>query len=175
MEIWKEIKGFDFTYLISNYGNVQKIKNEQSTFLKIYDNGIGYKMVVLRLNKKNKMQYVHRLVAKHFLDNPNNFREVNHIDFDKANNNLSNIEWCDRQKNMDHYYNKFGAIRKKVTKQRIRFNNNSYINPTYSIDLFKSNNKYRLRVRINGERKHIGFFNTYDEAINKKISLSLLH
>ena len=165
MEIWKEIKGFDFTYLISNYGNVQKIKNEQSTILKIYDNGIGYKMVALRLNKKNKMQYVHRLVAKHFLDNPNNFREVNHIDFNKSNNNLSNIEWCDRKKNMDHYYKNFQV---RAKRNMVNYKHTKSL----IIDELK-NNKWRLRLRENGKRVHIGTYNNYQDALNKKLSLSL--
>ena len=168
MEIWKDIKGFDFTYLISNYGKIQKIENEKSTILKIYDNGIGYKMVSMKQNSKYKMQYIHRLVAECFLDNPNNLREVNHIDFDKANNNLSNIEWCDRQKNMDHYYNNNTIKRIGIKRNILNFKHKKSL----LIDELK-NNKWRLRLRDNGKRIHIGTYNSYQDALNKKISLSL--
>ncbi len=104
MKAYKEINGFDFTYFISDCGDVQKVHNRKLTILKVYDNGIGYKMVSMKQNKKYKMIYVHRLVAQCFLENENELKcnEVNHIDGNKSNNHFKNLEWCTRAQNMKH-------------------------------------------------------------------------
>lgn len=170
MEIWKDITGYEGLYQVSNYGNVKK--KLDSKILNIYDNGIGYKFVSLKLNGKYKTHYLHRLVAYHFLKNLNNYLEVNHLDFDKSNNKVENLEWCSRKTNMSHYYNAVGTIIpfKKYTNYKKR---NSFYEDSFTIDLYKPNKKYRLRVRINGERKHIGYFKTFELALEKQKSLSL--
>ena len=68
--------------------------------MKPWDNGNGYKVVSLLKDGKRKNFYVHRLVAEHFIPNPNGFKEVNHIDYDKSNNNVMNLEWTDRASNV---------------------------------------------------------------------------
>lgn len=60
----------------------------------------GYLSVSLRKDGKQKRFYVHRLVAEAFIENPMNLREVNHIDENKSNNNVSNLEWCSHSYNM---------------------------------------------------------------------------
>jgi hypothetical protein len=173
MEVYKEIKGFDFTYLISNYGLVQKIENEKTKVLKIYDNGIGYKMVSMKKNNKYKLYYLHRLVAEYFLDNPYNLKEVNHIDFDKSNNKVCNIEWVSRKDNMHHYYKKFGTKTLSLNFSNNRLYRDSSNKITYLIDFYKPSNKWRLRSRSNTIRKHIGLYETYEIALDKQKSLYL--
>lgn len=171
MEIWKEVNDFDLIYSISNFGRV--LRNDKNKILKIHDNGIGYKMVSIKIDGKYKMKYVHRLVAKYFVNNDLNYNEVNHIDFDKSNNKSSNLEWCNRKDNMDHYYKKHGTkhIYKNFTKNRIYQDSNN--KTTYLIDFYKPSNKWRLRSRNNGIRKHIGLFKTYELALDKQKCLSL--
>jgi hypothetical protein len=158
MEIWKEVNDFSVSYSISNFGKV--LRNDTNKILKIYDNGIGYKMVSIKVNRKYKMLYLHRLVAKYFIDNPDNYLEVNHIDFDKSNNTRENLEWCNRKHNMNHYYKQPDYNRKNTS--------------TALIDFYKPSKKWRLRIRVDGKRKHIGLFNSYEIALYNQNSLDLL-
>ena len=102
-EIWKELVGNREIYLISNFGNVKtKSRNGSHYFikshpLKIHTKENGYQRVSLSLGKsKGKYYYVHRLVAMLFIPNPNNLPFVNHIDGNKSNNCVDNLEWCTR-------------------------------------------------------------------------------
>lgn len=96
-EMIKEVTGFP-KYLIDTNGNIYNKRTMKK--LKDRDNGRGYRAVRL-YNSEGKMinKYVHRLVAETFIDNPNNLPEVNHIDEDKSNNCVDNLEWCDRKYN----------------------------------------------------------------------------
>lgn len=117
-EIWKDITGYEGLYQVSNYGNVRAldryVKNkleDRCRLLKgkpmaLNDNGKGYKFVGLSKNNKRKNYYVHKLVANAFIDNPNNYTEINHKDYNKSNNNSSNLEWCSRSFNVKDTYTK---------------------------------------------------------------------
>ena len=77
--------------------------------LKPYKNSWGYMLVDMRKNKKRYIKCVHRLVAEAFIDNPNNLPEVNHIDCNRANNNVNNLEWCTRSYNIKYSFEKGNA------------------------------------------------------------------
>lgn len=109
-EIWKDITGYEGFYQVSNLGRVRSVDRKI-----IRNNGwvqtfrgrivrtteiLGYKMVHLSKAGTTTNHYVHRLVAQAFVPNPNNYREVNHKDEDKANNRAENIEWCTRRYNL---------------------------------------------------------------------------
>lgn len=101
-EIWKEIeiKG----YYVSNFGN---IKGRSGKILKLHTNKNGYFNVTVYPNGKHngcKCLKIHRLVAKAFIPNPNNLPIINHIDGNKLNNNVSNLEWCTYSYNTKHAY-----------------------------------------------------------------------
>ena len=66
------------------------------------DLGNRYNRVNLSINGKQVRMYVHRLVAEVYLDNPENKKQVNHIDGNRYNNNVDNLEWCTRKENMEH-------------------------------------------------------------------------
>lgn len=100
IEIFVDIKNHEGTYQISNHGNVRNIA--RGRMLKPWDNGNGYAYVSLVKNGKTFKQAVHRLVCKHFQENPNNWNEVNHKDGDKFNNHLDNLEWCTPKHNSLH-------------------------------------------------------------------------
>ena len=97
MEQWKTIEGFD-NYKISTLGNV---KNKVNKKLSIRLTKEGYNRVRLYGNViQNKC--VHRLVAETYIPNPENKEQVNHMDGNKANNMLCNLEWMTRQENVTH-------------------------------------------------------------------------
>ena len=98
----KEIKGYEGIYTIDTDGNVYNmITNEKK---KWWLNDKGYALVELHNNGNRKRFRVHRLVAETYLPNPNNHKEVNHLDLDKCNNSVDNLEWCNGNQNIKHYY-----------------------------------------------------------------------
>ena len=101
-EIWKDIKGFEGHYQVSNFGRVKSIKFRKERILKPANNGCGYLYVNLSKNGKYNIYLIHRLVALIFISNPNNLPEINHRDEDKTNNKVENLEWCDRKYNMNY-------------------------------------------------------------------------
>ena len=96
-EIWKDIKGYDGKYQISTKGRVWSVNRQ--IYLKQKDVN-GYKKVCLMApNGKKKYEYVHRLVALHFIDNPEGKPEVDHIDRNRENNNVENLRWLTKSEN----------------------------------------------------------------------------
>jgi len=89
-EIWKDIEGFD-NYKVSNLG---RIKNK--TTYNIINGNISRNIIKLTINKISKEKQIDKLVATHFLDNPNNYKYIEHIDGVKTNNNVNNLNWIDK-------------------------------------------------------------------------------
>ena len=100
MEIWKTIVGFE-NYSISNKGQVRNDLTRR--ILSTFPVG-GYIMVNLMANGSKKLVYVHRLVGQAFVDNPNDYKEINHINGKKDDNLSENLEWCSRSENIKHAY-----------------------------------------------------------------------
>lgn len=115
-EIWKPIKGFEDIYEISNLGNVKTIERTQrcgrhtKEHLRIPEKINGYLRINLYDGTCYHKKFIHRLVAEHFLSNPNNFPVINHKDENPLNNNVSNLEWCTRA-----YNNSYGNRLKRVS------------------------------------------------------------
>ena len=143
MKTWKDVKGFEGFYQISDYGDVKSLDRFDG-IRKINGRNIkpslkqnGYMQIGLRKEGKRKWFSIHRLVAIHFLDNPENKPQVNHIDCNKQNNNVKNLEWVTAQDNYRHaqvnglmnppkgenhpYYGLFGE-RSKSAKKVVRYN-----------------------------------------------------
>lgn len=96
-EIFKTIEEFP-NYMVSNFGNVKRV-NSDSILKTKYKK--GYYAINL-YNQKQYTRFIHRLVAKTFIDNHNNYDQVNHIDGNKSNNHISNLEWCNHSQNTIH-------------------------------------------------------------------------
>jgi hypothetical protein len=110
-EVWRDVVGYDDCYQVSNFGRVKgkqriiinealgnQLKREK--LLKISHN--RYANVLLAKNGKHLYTSVHRLIAIAFIPNPNNYPCVNHIDFNRFNNVLENLEWCTHKQNIQH-------------------------------------------------------------------------
>lgn len=111
MEYWKRIPGTP--YEISSLGRVKTLERivhcaterhipEKILSLRLHN---GYVGVGLRIGGKTVYRTVHRLVAKAFIPNPNGYKCVNHIDGNKQNNSVDNLEWCNHSQNLQHAYN----------------------------------------------------------------------
>lgn len=107
---WKDIIGFEGHYQVSNIGTVRSLdrlvnsKNGSKRMVKgqiksLNKIGSGYLKVSLR---DEKVHLIHRVVAKHYIPNPNRFPQVNHKDGNKENNKAENLEWCDASRNQIH-------------------------------------------------------------------------
>lgn len=117
-EIWKDIEGYEGLYQASNLGQIKSIQyfnhanNKSYTrnkILKPIINEKGYYRVDLYKERKSKRFRIHRLIAKTFIPNPNNFPEVNHINGNKKDNCINNLEWCTHKHNMKEAY-KLGLV-----------------------------------------------------------------
>jgi len=97
-EIWKDIDGYVGIYQISNLGNS---KNKKEKILRPKNNK-KYKQVALNKNGKKKFFFVHRLVAKAFIDNPKQLNEVNHKNENTTDNRVENLEWCNHKYNVNY-------------------------------------------------------------------------
>lgn len=96
----REIKGFENNYLITENGDVFNKKTKKQ--LKPRINNKGYLIFDLYKNNKRYQKLGHRLVAETYIENEFNYNVVNHLDFNKINNNFKNLEWCTQKHNIEH-------------------------------------------------------------------------
>lgn len=133
-EIWKDIKGYEGLYQISNYGNVKSLKRYVNTnggakrlvkekMLKPVIDNTNYYVVSLWKNNICQRTHIHRLVIENFISNTYNKTFVNHIDGNKLNNNVDNLEWCTPKENNIHAYEiGLNPSRKKVNQYDLKGN-----------------------------------------------------
>lgn len=124
MEIWKNIIGYD-QYQVSNYGSVKTTANEaarKERILKLLKHPRGYFRVALWKDNKSKFYFIHRLVAEYFISNPENKPTINHIDGNKANNHIDNLEWATYRENMNHAVdNKISACGERNGRSKLNW------------------------------------------------------
>ncbi len=115
IEQWKPIEDYNGKYFVSNFGNIKSYKYNAPKLLKQRKDNYGYLRVALVNGKEVRELKVHRLVAKAFISNPYNKPTVNHIDGNKENNRVENLEWATNKEQMIHARDT-GLLNKKATK-----------------------------------------------------------
>lgn len=145
-EIWKDIQGYEWLYKVSNLGKVKSLDRERMTRnqygavstrivkgkeLVPFPTLTGYLEVSLYANKERRNFLIHRLVAQTFIPNIKELLEVNHIDGNKSNNRVDNLEWCTNVENQQHAIR--NGLRKvkrvcqyDLNKELIKIWNNQY-------------------------------------------------
>ena len=140
MELY-DIKDYEGIYQINKNGDVFSVKRK--IYMKSNPDKDGYLRIGLRKNKKQKLCGVHRLVALTFIDNPNNYEIVDHIDRNKQNNNYDNLRWINLSgncRNRNTNPNKIRGVRKTPS------------------------GNYRAEIKISNKKIHLGTFATEEEA-----------
>lgn len=165
MEEWKDVKGYEGFYQVSNEGRVRSIKRwhgqkrdyiNSIRNLTLYNNGTGYMKVSLSTKGKYVKKYVHRLVAEAFIEKPAGCDYVNHLDYNRANNNVNNLEWCTAQQNILYSNEK----RKKLLDVPAGKSGVRYVHI--------ENKKGRKYYVVCIQRKKYGWFRNIEEAIKKR-------
>lgn len=110
--IWKDIEGYEGIYQISNLGEVKILKTKKIK-KPYFRKNCKYEMINLNKNKTQKSFLVHRLVAKTFIPNPNNYPIINHKDENKLNNCVENLEWCTQKYNLN-----YGTVKGRISEHR---------------------------------------------------------
>lgn len=162
-EIWKDIKGFEGLYQVSNLGRVRSLgfdKYHKGIVLKpAFDGKKNYLFVVLRNKGVKKLINVHRLVAIAFIPNPNNLPCVNHKDENKTNNKADNLEWCTVK-----YNSNYGNSKTRMIESRKS-------NPNYRQSLTQGQIT-RNKLRCTGSEKPVLQFSLQGDFIREWKSLT---
>lgn len=135
-EEWKEVKGYEGLYIVSNMGRIMNVKRGT---IKAYGMSRQYKSVTLCKNGKLKTHTVHRIVAEAFIPNPMNKEEIDHIDTNPLNNEVTNLRWCTRSENN---LNALTRIHKSQSKR-------GELNPMHKSRLTGE----RLRIKQEADKK----------------------
>ncbi len=128
-EIWKDIKGYEGLYQVSNLGRIKSVDRiierrkkgkyfKKGNILKLQKSKQGYYICKLSYQNKKPTRNVHRLVAEAFIPNTDNLPCINHKDENKLNNNIDNLEWCTYEYN-NKYGTKIERIKKTLTGRKV--------------------------------------------------------
>ena len=140
-----DIPGYEGLYQVYEDGRVFSIRSKKWKAQLNHSN--GYMMVSLAKDNKDTKHRVHRLVALCYLENPENKKDVDHIDGNRKNNHVSNLRWATRSENLRNSF--------------LRSDNKS---GHKGVDWCESRNKWRACIRLNSKHTHLGYFETKEEA-----------
>ena len=150
MEIWKDVIGYEGLYVISSYGRVKNLKT--NLYLNVKQRPDGYIRIGLYFKGKQTNFYLARLVYNTFIGIGNNDLQINHIDKNKLNNNLSNLELISSRENTCH--------RSKLNSKKSSIYNG--VSKT-------KNNSWKSYIYFNGKQITLGIFKTEFQAYNTRV------
>lgn len=131
-EIWKDIPWFNWDYQASNLGNIKSLKYWKNKMLKSILFKNWYLRITLTIYWIPKNYPFQRMILSSFIPNPENKPQVNHIDWNKLNNNLDNLEWVTQSENLSHRYN---ILKQKYPMQWHIWKFNKKSKPVLQFDL----------------------------------------
>ena len=179
-EEWKPIEGYEGLYEVSNLGRVKSIERNvpfrgssitmHGKVLKPYANENGYCFVVLYQNTRQKRHKIHRLVAETFIPNPEKKKCINHVDGNKKNNRVDNLEWCTHSENNKHAHDN-GLIKPKNIAKGLWNPDNANKNNTSGrkgVCYDKRKKKWMAQITINRKHIFLGYFNKIEDAIKAR-------
>jgi len=162
VEQWKDIPDYEGLYQVSDLGRVKSLERRVFTLnknciykpkiIKSFVTNRGYFEVRLCTNNTSKAKKIHRLLAQCFIPNANDKPQVNHIDGNRLNNKISNLEWVNNRENSCH-----------------RVKNSNLTSKFVGVSYFKRDNKWRSSIQINGKSIRFGMFKTEEEAYQKRV------
>lgn len=141
----KDIQGYEGKYAVTSCGKVWSYKNQK--FLSPWTNGKGYLLVTLCADGKTKNHRIHRLVAEAYIPNPEGKPQVNHLDENKINNSVNNLEWATAKENIN-YGTRTQRTMKKVYCVELDKVFNSISIAANELGLYQSNISSCLRGKI---------------------------
>lgn len=156
-EIWKDIKGWEGYYQVSSKGRIKSLARlvyrssdihgipQPERILKLHLQNSGYLFICLQKDGYKKWYTIHRLVAIHFIPNPDNKPQVNHIKSVKTDNNVENLEWVNNRENSTHH-----ALKNRSSR---------YV----GVRLTKEKS-WRATIKIKGKAIALGCYKTEEEA-----------
>ena len=162
MEEWKNVIGYEGLYEVSNIGNVRNVR--RNTLLKLSKTNYGYIQVYLYKNGIRTGLKVHRLVAQAFIPNPDNLPQINHLDEDKTNNRVDNLEWCSHKYNVNYGHRTENAIDTRVK--------NGYADPDFigfGLNEKEYMKEYNRIYRENNREKLIEYSKRYYQEHKKEL------
>jgi hypothetical protein len=171
-ELWKPIVGWEGIYEVSNHGRVKslsrismrgnpKVPHKLSErILKQAKNNTGRAIVYFKTEEKSTTLQVSRLVAIAFLDNPNKYTDINHIDGDCINNKIDNLEWCTRSYNIQHAWDTglkehYTTSLSDVDIKKIRLFHNAGCTKKFIAEIFNCSHSYVSNICSNRFRENV--------------------
>lgn len=169
-EEWKDVKGYEGFYQASNYGNVRGVDRivkrslgahriQHGVKIKQFLNNDGYPTILFHKDGLVESHNTHRVVALHFIENEQNKPEINHLDENKLNNRIDNLEWVTRKENMN-----WGTLSERMSKKVVQTDKDGNIIKIWcsakniSDTLEYDKNKIRIFCRKKQSKPLYGFY-----------------